>query len=109
MAEADPRAESARNLATLPDLPPNLPAVGRILANFDRDQVEGFIEVAIWLLDTIDGDPEDQQANGDELDANGSEEDFMDHPPDFRGGAGCPLSDPGGCEHDGREPDHDAE
>jgi hypothetical protein len=24
-------------------------------------------------------------------------------------GAGCPISDPGGCEHDGREPDCDAE
>jgi hypothetical protein len=24
-------------------------------------------------------------------------------------GAGCPISDPGGCEHDGREEEHDAE
>lgn len=40
---------------TLPGAPPPMPAVSRILARFDRPQVEGFIAVAIELLDALDG------------------------------------------------------
>lgn len=65
-------------------LPP-MPAVARILSQFDRQQLAGFIEVAIDLLDTLDGDPD--------LEMTGAEDDFMDH---RANGPGCPLSDPGG-------------
>ena len=43
---------------TLPGMIPPMPAVARILARYDRGKVEAFIEVAIGLLDTLDGDPE---------------------------------------------------
>ena len=33
-------------------------AVSRVLANFDRAQLEGFIAIAIDLLDFADGDPD---------------------------------------------------
>jgi hypothetical protein len=58
------------------------------------------IEALIALYDAADGDPE--------LEPCCSEDDAV-LPPwwgDYRGeGAGCPISDPGGCEHDGREED----
>lgn len=136
------------------------------LANpLSRQAIENAIETLVALLDTADPDP-DVELNGDELDGNNSEDDFIDHEghglpgcpvsdpgeyaapetaakgqrefkrslphedaeddegggdtsgdegePDFgkppKGyGAGCQISDAGGCEHDGREPDHDAE
>jgi hypothetical protein len=75
-----------------------MPDVARILARFDREQLHGFIEVAIDLADAMDGDSE--------AEPDCSEDDAV-MPPwwgDYRGeGAGCPISDPGGCEHDGRE------
>jgi hypothetical protein len=83
--------------------------VERILSRFDRAQLEGFIAVAIDLLDIADGDT-DVELNGDEADGTGGEDDFIDHHTlvgDW-GNAGCPVSDPGGCEHDGREPDYTA-
>lgn len=64
--------------------------VERILSRFDRDKLSGFIEVAIGLLDFADGDP-DFEPNGDELDANAAEDDFMAHKAD---GPGCPIADP---------------
>lgn len=53
-------------------------------------------------LDDIDGDP-DIEPNGDERDGSSAEDDFWHHPSTYA--AGCPVSDPGGCEHDGREPE----
>lgn len=73
-------------------LPP-MPAIARILALYQRDQLAGFIEVAIGLLDLADGDP-DIEPNGDELDGTGGEDDFMDH---AHAGPGCPVSDPDAC------------
>ena len=40
--------------------PPPPAAVSRILRRFDRDQLAGFIAVAIDLLDVADGDPDDE-------------------------------------------------
>lgn len=60
------------------------------------DTIEGLIA----FLDDLCGDT-DLEANGDELDGNASEDDFMYH---GGWGPGCPIADPGGCEHDGREP-----
>lgn len=55
------------------------------------------IESLIAFMDDLGGDP-DREANGDELDGNGSEDDFMFHGDD---GPGCPIadSDEGGEEH----------
>lgn len=70
-----------------------------------RERLEALIEAALGLLDDMEGDPDmegepDIEANGDEQDHNFTEECFVHH----RGSEpGCPISDPGGCEHDGRE------
>ena len=45
-------------------------------------------------LDEIDGDPDFQQADGDELDFNAAEDDFCDHS-GWKCEAGCPVADPG--------------
>jgi hypothetical protein len=69
-----------------------MPAVARILSRFDRPKLEGFIAVAIGLLDVLDGDP-DEEANGDELDGDRAEDeagDFIHN----EGGPGCTISDP---------------
>lgn len=79
-----------------------MPAVARILAQFDRPKLASFIEVAISLLDVADGDL-DLELNGDEMDGDASEDDFMLHRHD---GPGCPISDPDyavddrGCDGD---------
>ena len=64
----------------------------RVLARFNRDQLAGFIEVAISLLDATDGDL-DVEANGDEMDGINSEDDFWPHSNGNRS-PGCPLASP---------------
>ncbi|WP_188446140.1 hypothetical protein [Sphingomonas psychrolutea] len=71
------------------------------MSRFDRDQLAGFITVAIDLLDLAESNS-DLEPDGDELDGNNSEDDFMHH---GHWGPGCPIADPGGCEHYGREID----
>jgi hypothetical protein len=66
-------------------------------------QLAAVAEFAIALQDLIQPNP-DLEANGDELDGANSEDEFMLHSL-WQGGAECPIADPGGCEHDGREPD----
>lgn len=96
-------------ITLVPGLAPAAPIM-RLLSRFDRQKVEAFAEVSIALLDLIDGDCdlEDDdpcgQCDEDEINtglrvswANG------EHP----AGAGCPIADPGGCEHDGREITHE--
>jgi hypothetical protein len=56
-----------------------MPAVTRILAQFDRQKLGAAIEVMIALLDVADGDP-DAEPCGDEEDAGWPE----------RHGSGCP-------------------
>lgn len=97
-----------------------------VLAVEDRLEVERIrayaircIEAAtIELIETLDialGDP-DEEANGDELDGNASEDDFMDHSV-CDPGASCPVADPDSAVDDrpcddinmDMEPEHDAE
>jgi hypothetical protein len=146
-----------------------MPAVTRVLAQFQPAQLASFIEVAIGLLDLAEGDPdaepatwteahearagdaglpEDSEEVGDEADVawtefhtrarhklTSAETEPLDHTGEdsedddsaeedddsgqnsedelssgtfsygWRGGrgAGCEISDEGGCEHDGRE------
>ena len=81
-------------LVTLPAHFAPMPAVMRTLAQFDRLSLEGFISVAIGLLDVVDGDP-DVEPNGDETDHSHSEECFIEYGPCYA--PGCPVADPGGC------------
>lgn len=53
---ADSHLEPHGVVVTLPNAFPPMPAVARILARFDRAQLEGFIAVAIDLADAMDGD-----------------------------------------------------
>ena len=59
---ADPPPAALRPAVSLDGVPP-MPAVARILARFERNQLAGFIAVAIDLLDTLDG-PEDAEQHG---------------------------------------------
>lgn len=93
------------------DLPGAMPippaAISRVLSRFSRKDLEGFIEVAIGLMDVADGDPD--------LESHDLEDDFVlsAHALGFGGrGRGCEISDPDkGVDDDGegideREPDH---
>jgi hypothetical protein len=63
--------------------------------------IEAATEELIETLDALHGDS-DLELNGDELDGNNAEDEVLHT---YHGaGPGCPISDPGGCEHDGREP-----
>ena len=82
-----------------PPVPPA--AVSRVLARFDRPALEGFIAVALDLLDLADGDS-DQEDAGDEEDG-----DFAEDEPcarfEWQGdGPGC-ISADDDTEDDGRE------
>lgn len=80
-------------------------AVMRMLALHSREQLEGFVEVAIGLLDLVDGDPDvegidddaepvddDTELNGDERDSSNAEDEclagYVPHE-----GPGCPIAD----------------
>jgi hypothetical protein len=81
-----------------------------LLNRHSATEIAEAVDVLIDVLDLLDSDA-DVERNGDELDGSyGAEDEFEEY--DLRHiepGAGCPVSDPGGCEHDGREPDCDAE
>ena len=48
-----------------PAFTPPMPAVTRILSQFDRDKLASFIEVAIGLLDLAEGDTDIEDDNED--------------------------------------------
>ena len=73
-------------LVTLSGAPFPMPAVSRILARFERVQVEAFIEVAIATLDLFDGD-------ADEENATDVEDDHALSPQAVGEGPGCIRSD----------------
>lgn len=77
----------------------------RLLARHSRAELEGFITVAIDLLDVADGDPDcEPDADREEDDPPGQyDEDCYTGSLPRGDGPGCDISDPGGCEHDGRE------
>jgi hypothetical protein len=106
----------------------NLVPIAAILGRFDRPTLETFLTVAVELLDVADGDPDFENATDLEDDfalspqalgyggGPGCAVSDCDHgndegEPNFiscrdvDGGAGCPIADPGGCQHDGREAD----
>jgi hypothetical protein len=67
-------------------------AISRVLATFDRDQLAGFIEVAIGLLDVADGDPDLEE---DDDPGQSTEDEISYGNPGFGArGPGCAISDP---------------
>lgn len=68
-------------------------------ATIDDDTIRATIEVLVAILDAREPDPDLEETFDEDGNApwwaQGS-------------GPGCPISDPGGCEHDGREPEEGA-
>lgn len=83
-----------------PGLKPVAPALP-ILGEIPRPELEVWIEAAIQILDAYDGDPDlEGQSTEDEISC------FSPFTTMGSGdGAGCSVADPGGCQHDGREPE----
>lgn len=72
-------------------------AVMRVLERFQRGELEGFIAVAIDLLDTLSGDPEAEDAIDLEDDFAFSQNAQLY----LLDGPGCPISDPSAqCDED---------
>lgn len=69
----------------------------RILAQHSRKELEGFIAVAIALLDLADGDP-DRELAGDETDGNGAEDDECAYFATLGNGPGCGVTDDDICD-----------
>lgn len=94
----DPRpvpATISAMLATIPSLP--------------RPMLDRLTAAMIDRMDMMDGDL-DIEANGDELDGNNAEDEFMTHrPAGDIGMPGCPISDPDTCAADIGEDDRDAD
>ena len=67
-------------------------AISRVLATFDRHQLEGFIAVAIDLLDLADGNA-DLEGNGDEQDGSRAEDEPCAVFAVMSNGPGCLISD----------------
>lgn len=64
-----------------------------------RREIGDQIESLIAFMDDLDGDPDVEDATDLEDDFN-----ITDSALSIVSGAGCEISDAGGCEHDGREP-----
>jgi hypothetical protein len=114
-------------------LPP-MPAVARILSQFEPQQLASFVEVAIGLLDLAEGDPEaednaDEEPAGDEQDASWTEftsrgrhkhtaggtepfdkhEDTEEDDNDTTAEDGPPRNDGAPGDREDAEPEHDQE
>ena len=81
----------------------SLPALASTMARFDRATLEGFVEVAIAVLDCADGDPDIEEDDA----AGQYDEDFYTGRLPKGYGPGWELSAPGGCQHDDREEEHE--
>ncbi len=88
----------ANTFTLAPGMAPAAPLM-RMLSRFDRQKVEAFAEISIAMLDLLDPEPdlEDDDPSGQ------CDEDEFNTDLTRGGGIGCPIADPGGCEHDGRE------
>jgi len=71
-------------IAQFPTLPP-APAVMQILSRFNREQLHGFIAVALDLADAMDGDPD--------LETCAVEDDGTPMPKEIDFGPGCGIAD----------------
>ncbi|GFZ89619.1 MULTISPECIES: hypothetical protein [Sphingobium] len=71
---------------------PTLAALLTVIPSLSRPELGRLVQRMIDRMDEMDGDPD--------LEQEGMEDDWVRHKAN---GPGCPISDPGGCEHDGRE------
>ena len=85
---------TAAPVTLLPRIIAPMPAVARILSRFDRPALESFLSVAIELLGVMDGDPDDSEAVGDEVDGNGAEDEPCGWFAQHAGWPGCLIADP---------------
>lgn len=67
--------------------------IGQAVPKLTRNELEALTERLLIALDQIEGDS-DLEPNGDELDGNTAEDDFLDHSYRFRAEPGCPVADP---------------
>ena len=88
---------------------PELVALVRTIARQPRRRLEAAVELLLFTLDAMDGDPDveaicdDDEPNGDEQDGNFAEDDGGVPPGLIDAGPGCIISD-NDFEHDGQEP-----
>jgi hypothetical protein len=90
-------------LERIPGQPVPPAAISRVLARFDRPALEGFIAVALDLLDFADGDADEEEV-GDETDGKFAEDEPAAHFATMSNGPGDLYADDD-SEHDGREND----
>ena len=97
---------------TLPNQFPPMPAVSRVMAQFDRSQVEAFVEVAIAVMDLFDGDADLEPETDRGVDDDGEQATWPTNSSQASNGANCMAWDNDDAEdddpdheHDGREPD----
>ncbi len=81
-------------MASVPHEAASLEVLLSALPSLPRPLLARLTTRLIERLDDIDGDPDFQQADGDELDFNAAEDDFCDHS-GWKAEAGCPVADPG--------------
>lgn len=82
-----------------PRVPPGRDSLATHFARLTSEDLSAIATIAIDELDKRDPDT-DVEANGDELDGSASEEDFGHQGENWKGEPGCPLSDPGGEQHE---------
>lgn len=70
-----------------------------------REQLAGAVEQLVAIIDLLDGDADDGNANGDELDGSNAEDDWWPHALALAG-PGCPIADPDKAVDDEGEPDN---
>lgn len=66
-----------------------------LIPSLPRPALERLVQCLVDGLDDMDSD-RDLEPDGDELDGNSAEDDFMDHGQGWKDEPGCPVSDPGG-------------
>lgn len=74
--------------------PASLSAALAMIPSLPRPVLSRLVIRMIQRIDDIDGDPDFQQSDGDELDFNDAEDDFCNHS-GWGSEAGCPIADPG--------------
>lgn len=87
---------SAEPIALVPGLAPAAPMM-RVLAQFNRQQLETAAEVLIALMDLQDGDAD--------AETEGLEDDFTPMPATVDFGPGCPLADAAEVDDEPEEDD----
>jgi hypothetical protein len=77
-------------------------AVMRVLQQFDRAELEGFISIAIGLLDVADGDADIENATNieDDFALTGNAQTFAE-----LSGPGCPIADVGEVDDEAEDDD----